>query len=253
MKTEYRICALIPVYNHGATTPAVVAELEKQNLDTILVDDGSRKETRIILEELIRTNPHCVLVQLNENSGKGGAVIAGLKRAKERGFSHVLQVDADGQHGLGTIRGFLSDSIAHYGALIAGAPVYDESAPRSRMVGRKITNFWVSLETLSGNITDAMCGYRIYPVDITLSALRALYIDKRMGFDIEVLVRLHWMGVPLRFRPVTVDYPENGISNFRMVRDNFAISLVHTKLFFGMILRLPFLFIRRLFQGRSNG
>lgn len=245
-------CILIPVYNHGSTTENVVDALASTDLPVILVDDGSREDTRKVLEEISRLKEQCSLVVLKKNTGKGGAVIAGLKTAKEMGFTHVLQVDADGQHDLDCAASFLSASKKAPKALIAGQPVYDDSAPASRIAGRKITNFWVMLETLSRDIPDAMCGFRVYPVGKTLKALIAIYVDKRMGFDIEVLVRLHWLGVPMEFYPVKVDYPEGGVSNFRMVRDNIGISLSHTKLFFGMLLRLPYLAIRSIFRNRGS-
>jgi hypothetical protein len=185
-------------------------------------------------------------VTLPKNRGKGGAVIAGLFRAKEEGYSHALQVDADGQHDLDEVGHFIEASRAENDVVIAGSPVYDGSAPRSRVQGRKITNFWTVIETLSGDLEDAMCGFRVYPVERSLRASSSRIMSKRMGFDIEVLVRLHWDGAPIRFLPVRVIYPEGGTSNFRMLEDNVLISAAHAKLFFGMLLRSPVILGRRI-------
>ena len=144
---------------------------------------------------------------------------------------------------------FVKASKKHPGNLIAGFPQYDESVPKSRENGRKITNFWIAIETLSFDIPDAMCGFRIYPIEPTLPVIRKLS-DFRMGFDIEILVRLKWRNVKMNFYPIQVRYPENGISNFRMVRDNISISWLHTKLFFGMVFRLPILLLRKI---KKNG
>jgi glycosyltransferase involved in cell wall biosynthesis len=247
LNDKHRICAVIPIYNHGSTTEAVVDSLEKHGLSTILVDDGSEQDTADILDLVVQGGVSRQLVRLTENSGKGGAVMAGFAKAQELGYTHALQVDADGQHDLDCIRVLLESSIRWPEALIAGAPIYDESAPRSRLVGRRITNFWVTIETLSRDIPDAMCGFRIYPIGVTLATLAsALYVDKRMGFDIEIIVRLHWRQIAMVFHPVGVAYTEDGVSNFHMIRDNIGITLVHTKLFFGMILRVPALIVHRL-------
>lgn len=238
-----RYCAVIPVYNHGATVGGVARSLAALGLPVILVDDGSGDATAAALRALaaaegyeLRVNPR--------NLGKGGAVRNGLLRAEERGFTHAVQVDADGQHDLERVEEFLGRSRARPEALVAGAPVYDASVPRARLIGRKITDFWVVLETWSRDIVDSMCGFRVYPVAPVARVLRRSLINLRMGFDIEILVRLHWKGVPMVFLPVKVLYPAGGISHFRMVKDNIGIASVHARLFFGMILRVPFLLVR---------
>ena len=117
--------------------------------------------------------------------------------------------------------------------------------PKSREQGRKITNFWVAIETLSKDIPDSMCGFRIYPVKSTMPVAKKV-TSYRMGFDIEILVRLSWAGVKMRFYPIKVTYPEDGVSNFRVFGSNVEISWTHTKLCVGMLLRLPMLLARRL-------
>lgn len=251
--SPFRPCAVVPVYNHGSTALAVSRGLAALGLPIILVDDGSRAETKAALAEVARLVPGTELLTLPENLGKGGAVMAGLSRAREAGYTNALQVDADGQHELGKAPAFLEASRADPGILVAGAPVYDESAPASRLAGRKITNFWVAVETLSCDIVDAMCGFRLYPVEAVLRASRGAPMSRRMGFDIEILVRLHWRGVRMRFLPVKVIYPEGGTSSFRMLEDNVLISLTHTKLFFGMLLRSPLLIWRAASRAVARG
>jgi hypothetical protein len=172
----------------------------------------------------------------------------GLKEAFRLGFSHALQVDADGQHDLGEIDLFIEESRNDQSAMICGYPVYDESVPKSRVWGRKIVIFFVSLETLSHDIVDAMCGFRVYPLDITNRLITRKHLKKRMEFDIEILVRLHWMGLKLKFYPVKVIYPENGISHFRMFHDNVAISALLIMLNTGMVLRFPVILWKKFFR-----
>jgi glycosyltransferase involved in cell wall biosynthesis len=251
MAPLFRPCAVVPVYNHGRTALAVVQGLKDRGLPAILVDDGSDEATKADLAAVLDAIPRTQMVVLPRNGGKGEAVIAGLRRAGEEGYSHALQVDADGQHDLAEVARFLEAASEEFEAVIAGAPVYDESAPRSRLVGRKITNFWIAVETLSRDLVDAMCGFRVYPIARTLRAIGSFPISRRMGFDIEVLVRLHWDGAPVRFLPVRVIYPEGGSSNFRMLRDNALISAVHVKLCALMVLRSPLILSRRLLRVRG--
>jgi hypothetical protein len=136
-------------------------------------------------------------------------------------------------------------------SIICGYPVFDNTAPKSRVIGRRISNFWTAVTTLSLEYKDALCGFRVYPTAKTLRITKSIFLDKRMGFDAEILVRLNWCGVRPLFHPIKVCYPEGGISNFRMIKDNARISLVFTRLSIGMLIRLPFLLARKL-QNRKK-
>ncbi len=232
------LCAVIPVFRHEGTVPQVVRKLTEYRLPVFLVDDGNASPARLALQNIAAEFSNVRLVRNRENGGKGKAVCAGLREAFAAGFSHALQVDADGQHDLGELSKFLEEATSHPEDFVGAFPQYDSSVPKSRLTGRKITNFWVALETLSLKIPDAMCGFRIYPLAKTVPVLKDIR-SFRMGFDIEILVRLSWTGVRLHFLPVRVFYPENSLSNFRLFRDNVEISLLHARLTCYMILRLP--------------
>lgn len=251
MDNNYKACALIPVYNHGSTAGAVVAALIKKGLPVVMVDDGSDGTTKEQLAEIEKSFDDCYLFTLPQNEGKGGAMIRAFKEAHKLGFTHGLQIDADGQHDLEPVDFFINESKTNPEKIIAGRPVYDESVPKARLYGRKITNFWAAIETLSMDIKDGMCGFRMYPLQPTVDLLNKTRIRKRMEFDTEVLVRLHWRGVRMAFHPVKVIYPEGGISHFDVLKDNLKISWMHTILFFGMLLRFPVLIFRKFFPKRK--
>jgi predicted LPLAT superfamily acyltransferase len=120
-----------------------------------------------------------------------------------------------------------------------GRPVFDASVPRSRLLLRWLTHVWVWVETLSTRIRDSMCGFRIYPLESTLTVLDNEKVGRRMDFDPEIMVRLFWRGVPVVHVPVTVIYPEGNKSNFRIFHDNVLITCMHTRLVFAMLWRLP--------------
>ncbi|UVL24693.1 glycosyltransferase family 2 protein [Pseudomonas donghuensis] len=237
-------CAVIPVYNHELAVPTVVADLLAAGLPCVLVDDASSPACAAVLRQLAE-HQQVFLVQLQVNQGKGGAVMAGLREAARLGFSHALQVDADGQHDLADVSRFLEQSQAYPQALICGYPQYDASVPKGRLYARYLTHVWVWINSLSLQIPDSMCGFRVYPLPPTLALIEAVNLGKRMDFDPEILVRLAWRNQPMRWLPTKVHYPADGLSHFRLFHDNALISKMHTKLFFGMLLRAPAILWRR--------
>jgi len=237
---------LIPVYRHAKTAGPLIKQLSALGLPIIAVDDGNDRENRECLQKWIANTPGVILVSLSKNMGKGGAASKGFEKAAELGLTHVLQIDADGQHDSGKTAFFLEESAKYPDMLVCGYPVFDESAPKGRVAGRKVSNFWAAVVTLSTEIKDALCGFRVYPVDLSLRITQGLFFDKRMGFDPEILVRLYWKGILPLFYPVKVTYPPDGISNFRSVRDSIHISWVFSRLFIGMAARLPLLIARKI-------
>ncbi|WP_231613870.1 glycosyltransferase family 2 protein [Halomonas sp. BC04] len=210
----------------------------------MLVDDGSSAACAAELDRLA-THPGHHLLRLPTNRGKGAAVRAGLAEAQQLGYTHALQVDADGQHASEDLPAFLAYLDSAPDTLVVGYPHYDASVPRARLYGRYATHIWVWINTLSGEIRDSMCGVRLYPIAALNSLLARHACGDRMTFDTELLVRWHWAGGALRNLPVRVHYPRDGVSHFALWRDNRQISAMHARLFVGMLLRLPRLLARR--------
>jgi glycosyltransferase involved in cell wall biosynthesis len=240
----HKPCALIPVYNHEAAVPAVVRALLGNDLPCLLVDDGSSPTCAAVLAQLANLD-NVSLLTLPANQGKGAAVMAGFREAARLGFTHALQVDADGQHDLREVNTFLDASRTHPHALICGYPEYDDSVPKGRLYGRYLTHVWVWINSLSLQIRDSMCGFRVYPLAPVLTLMDSARIGRRMDFDSDILVRLSWRNQPMRWLPTQVHYPADGLSHFRMVHDNALISSMHTRLFFGMLVRAPMILWRR--------
>lgn len=248
--TEARPCILIPVYNHPTTIGPVCDELAALGVPLLLVDDGCDIECATELDRLAASGHH--LLRLDTNRGKGAAVRAGLKQAQRLGYTHALQVDADGQHDSADLPAFLAELDSAAETLVVGYPRYDASVPRIRFYGRYATHVWVWINTLSLEIRDSMCGVRLYPVTTLNRLLERHPCGDRMTFDTEVLVRWHWAGGALAQHPVRVHYPRDGISHFALWRDNYQISSMHARLFFGMLLRLPRLLGQRLRKQASR-
>jgi glycosyltransferase involved in cell wall biosynthesis len=239
-------CALIPIYNHKGTIVRTVRALRAQNLPVLIVDDGSDAATRAVIDAIIDDADDIRLLRLPQNQGKGAALVAGLLAAREAGYTHALQIDADGQHDTSDATRFIDAARQHPLAMICGRAVYDDSVPKARLYGRYLTHVCVWIETLSLAIDDSMCGYRLYPLEETCAEIARAPLPARMDFDTEIAVRLVWRGVPVRNLPTRVIYPPDGLSHFHMLHDNVRMTAMHTRLLLGMLPRMPVLLWRRL-------
>jgi glycosyltransferase involved in cell wall biosynthesis len=213
-----------------------------------VVVDGSTDATPAALEAMARDDPELHVIVVPRNRGKGAAVLHGIERAAAEGYTHVLTMDSDGQHPASCIPEFMARSMREPRVMILGAPVFDASAPRIRLRGRRIANWWENLETLWAGIGDSLFGFRVYPIADLIAVMRTSGWMRRFDFDPEVAVRLVWRGV----RPVNVPAPvrylrcdEGGVSHFRYWRDNVLLVSMHVRLVFGFLGRLPFLLLRR--------
>ncbi len=220
---------LIPFYNHGPAFEKMANQLNKLKLPPVLiVDDGSDGIHSKTAQTLCKKY-HFFYIRNEINKGKGNAIKTGLYWAEKNNYTHALQIDADGQHDIHDIDEFLKLSQKHPSALISAQPEYDSSAPKSRLYGRKITNFWVWIETRGKLKLDAMCGFRIYPILETIPLLPKIHFD-RMGFDIEILVKSFLNKIPALGIKTKIIYPKTGVSHFHVFRDNVKISCLHTYL-----------------------
>lgn len=240
-----KICIIVPVYNHEEAIPHVVSKLKVYGLPCLLVNDGSSVICSKVLANCAGHESNWInLLTRDENGGKGAAVMDGFKEAIRLGFTHAIQIDADGQHDVNDIPKFLEASRLRPQAMILGTPLFDGTVPKGRFYGRKFTNLWIWINTLSFAITDGMCGFRLYPLAVVEKLISKTPVAERMDFDIDIVVRLYWQGVEFINIPTAIKYPFDGVSHFKLWRDNLMISKTHARLFFGMLIRIPQLLIR---------
>ncbi len=229
MSEPFRPCVLIPTYDNPQTVRAVVTGARRHLPDVIVVDDGSGDAGRRAVDE-IANEGLAVVTRREHNGGKGAAVKTGFQEALRLGFSHALQIDADGQHDVDDIPRFLDVARKHPDALILGRPIFDATQPRGRAFARKISVFWVHIETGGRVVDDPQCGFRVYPL---VAAIAAGARGSHMEFDQELPVRMVWGGTPVLNLPTRVRYlspEEGGVSHFDLVRDNLRITWLHTRL-----------------------
>ena len=245
---------LIPSYNPGAKVFETVRAAREQWQPVWVVVDGSTDGTAASLASMAAGDLGLKVLVRPKNGGKGVAVLDGLQEALRHGFTHALVMDSDGQHPATRIRAFRAASAARPEAMVLGEPVFDASAPTIRVKGRRISNWWANFETLWAGIHDSLCGFRVYPIAPLVREMRASIGMRRFDFDVEAAVRLSWRGVPAVNLSAPIRYfsaAEGGVSHFNYWRDNVLLTSMHARLFFGFLIRLPVLLIRRL-AGRRD-
>jgi glycosyltransferase involved in cell wall biosynthesis len=238
---------LIPSYNPGNKVFATVRGARAHWDPVWVVVDGSTDGTGEILTSMAAEDPALQVLLRPRNCGKGAAVLYGLRAALARGFTHALVMDSDGQHPVDRIAAFMAASLAAPEAMVLGEPVFDARAPRLRVNGRKISNWWANLETLWMGIHDSLFGFRVYPIAPLVRVMRLQPWMRRFDFDVEAVVRLCWHGVRPINLPAKVEYfsaAEGGVSHFNYWRDNALLSWMHARLFAEFLLRLPLLLSR---------
>jgi glycosyltransferase involved in cell wall biosynthesis len=244
---------VIPSYNTGPRLLTTVQAALAVWRPVWVVVDGSTDGSDAMLAGLAGREAGLRVLRLARNGGKGNAVLHALRRAAGEGFTHVLSMDADGQHPAASIPAFMAASAAAPGAMILGLPQFGPDAPLLRVRGRRVSNWWAGLETLWTGIGDSLFGFRVYPVMPLLDIMTRTRWMRRYDFDAEAAVRLCWRGVAIVNLPAPVRYftrDEGGVSHFRYWRDNALLTWMHVRLMLGFLARLPCLAWQRAGSGR---
>jgi len=228
------VCIIVPTYNNAKTLAPLLEDLQKMNAYIIVVNDGSTDETQNIVDQFAGIHS----ISYSPNKGKGIALRRGFRAAVSQGYQYAISIDSDGQHFVRDIPSFLESLEKNPGALIIGARNMDQSSvPGKSSFGHRFSNFWFKVET-GIKLPDTQSGFRLYPVQRLQSMT---FITRRFEFEIEVIVRSAWSGIPVISVPVSVYYapPGERVSHFRPFTDFTRISILNTFLVF-----ISFLYIR---------
>ncbi len=219
-----RLCVVIPVYNHALTVGRVIRGA-RAAFPVVVIDDGSTDGTAAEIAAQTAIN----VLTFPRNSGKGAALQAGFDRARHLGFTHAITLDADGQHSLESLGEFAALCRRRPEALLIGVrDLKKERAPWVRRVINALSTFWFRTET-GIRLADTECGHRCYP----LAAIEGLPVKAgRYAYELELMVKAAWAGVPLVPMAVESDYASatSRLSHFRPLRDLLGACLTHGRL-----------------------
>lgn len=231
--TSIQYFVTIPVYNHGASLRQVVEKCLRYHQLVLVVDDGSSVPVAELLSGL-----QVEVVRHERNQGKGAALLTAARWGLDRGYTYMVCLDADGQHDPADLPRFFAAIETEPLAVFVGHRDFDQqSIPGASRFGRQFSNFWLRLQTGS-QIKDSQSGFRAYP----LVLFRHLsFWTRRYNFEVEVLVRCAWAGLPLRDLDIAVFYPpaHERVSHFRGFMDNWRLTLLNTHLTLRSIVPWP--------------
>lgn len=221
---------VIPAYNHGVRVAAVIEDAQLLDLPIIVVDDGSTDDTwpRLSAIEGIITRRH------DHNQGKGAALITGMRVAEQMSMRWAITLDADGQHRAVDAARLRAVIPKEARPIVLGRRRLMAGAPWTSRAGREFSNFWVWVAGAPW-LHDTQSGFRIYPLPETLGLdIRA----RRYQYEIEVLAKAAWAGIPIVEAPIDVIYQTGTarISHFRPGLD----FLRNTATFYHLITRRVF-------------
>jgi Glycosyltransferases involved in cell wall biogenesis len=247
MKTEkMKICVLIPVYNSEKLIVNVIESVLQYAENVIIVNDGSTDGTIDVLSSTQAKNPDKIeIVSYNKNAGKGYALRKGFDFAESRGFTHVITIDADGQHKGKDLPKFFSEAVQNPDALLIGTRNFNNpNMPQGNLFANRFSNFWFTLQT-GKKLADTQTGFRLYPLK-RMNKMRSL--TKRYEAELELLVRSAWRNIKILPVEIDVYYPpiNERVSFFRPRKDFFRISVLNTVLCFAAVLYgYPSMFLRK--------
>ncbi len=234
------ICVIIPTYNNSKTIGSVIEKVMAYTQHILVVNDGSTDDTL----EVLKTFETIHAITYEKNKGKGMALRKGLQWAAGQSFEYAITIDSDGQHFPEDLALFLKEIQDHPNSLIVGSRnIQADGMPGKNSFANKFSNFWFRLET-GIELPDTQSGFRLYPVE---ALAHKKYFTSKYEFELEILVRAAWQGIPIHPIPVQVYYPpeEERVSHFRPLPDFSRISVLNTVLVF---LTLIYILPRKAFR-----
>ena len=222
---ENKICIIVPTYNNAKTLAGVTAELKLHPYPIIVVNDGSTDSTASVLAAI----DDIEVCSYSRNKGKGYSIQTGFKKALLMGFDYAVTIDSDGQHNAREIALLVEKSNENPPAIVIGSRnLQAENMPGKNTFANKFSNFWFKVET-GLKPDDTQSGFRLYPLH---GIADRKYFTRHYDFELEVLVRSAWRGIPIVSVPISVTYlpEEEQVSHFKPLRDFTRISLLNTVL-----------------------
>lgn len=154
-----KISVVIPVYNEEERITGLLKDLKKFDLETFIVDDGSRDETYERVKKL--SFPRLKILRHKVNLGKGAALKTGCIEAFNSGADAVVVMDGDGQHKVSDLAGFIKALNTKNVDVVFGSRNLNLGVPLIRFLGNKLAAIFISL-FFRIYVSDLLCGYRAF-------------------------------------------------------------------------------------------
>jgi len=221
---------VVPAFNEEHTIAEVVREIQTCGYQVLVISDGSSDDTAHIAKK-----SGARLLDLPINLGVGGALRAGFKYARERGFQAVVQVDADGQHPANEIVSLLNEANDTSSHMVIGSRfLSDKTSMSVGVIRRYVMRILAkSASTATGTtISDATSGFRVIQEPL-LSEFSRTFAVNYLGDTYEALIAAGRAGYRVREIPAALRSRQSGESTatvmqaFRFTIKGIVVSILH--------------------------
>ncbi len=193
-----KICIVIPTYNEAKTIASIIRKIRQQELEVVVIDDGSLDNTY----EIAKDNGAIVLRNEN-NEGKGASLIKGCHYAQDRDCDAVITMDGDGQHLPEEIPYFIR--LAKYsnsGIFIGNRMFKIKNMPFVRVFTNKLMSWLISF-VAGQSIPDTQCGFRLIKKEV----LEKINLKtSKYETESEIIIKASRLGFKIESVPIKTIY-----------------------------------------------
>jgi len=226
------VAAVLPCYKVKKHVDDLFGRFGPEFDAIYVVDDKCPEESGAFIESMIK-DPRLTVIYLAENQGVGGAVLAGLKRAKADGHSVGLMIDGDGQMDSALAPRFINPILDGTADYTKGNRFFDpanlKDMPKGRLIGNSILSFVTKFSIGYWSIFDPTNGYIAIDLKL-LDYLGAEKISKRYFFETDMMFRLGLIRAKIIDIPMKAIY-EDEESNLHFSKEVGRFIAGHTRNF----------------------
>src|SRR3990167_4820481 len=136
------VLLVIPAFNNHKTLRAVTEKALRTGLNILVVNDGSTDGGPETLDGLPVSR-----LDFKVNRGKGAAILSAADWAESNGFTHIITLDADGQHNPEDTSRFVDLIKENPWTIIIGNRQFNNAVRSSGRWGRHSPNRGIGIPT----------------------------------------------------------------------------------------------------------
>jgi dolichol-phosphate mannosyltransferase len=205
---------ILPTYNESANIEEVLTALIQvdADIDILVVDDNSPDGTGQIVDRL--ATPQIHVLHRPRKAGLGPAYLAGFLWALDRGYRHVIEMDADGSHHANELPALLAAASAGADLVIGSRWIPGGSVQNWPLIRRFISRFgtWYAAAVLKLPYKDLTSGFRVLSRDLADLILKTEIKSSGYGFQIEIVALAQQHGMSIVQVPITFTERQRGQS-----------------------------------------